>query len=284
LCVALVAAVSTSCSAAETDGTSFLWRVSSGGRSVALLGSIHFMKQDAYPLSPVIEAAYENAEIVAFETDIEGLEAAAVSLLSAGTLDGEATLADVISPEVHDAVSEKIVGLGMDTSAFEKMKPWMVALSLTSLELMKAGYLGSEGIDAYFSGRAESDGKGRLALETIEFQVGLFAGMSAEESEEFLHYTLLELETVIPLVDEIVAAWSAGDADRIAALLTDGFDEHEELFRRLVTERNLRWFPQIEELLHGDTDALVVVGALHLVGEQGLVELLRTKGYEVEQL
>jgi uncharacterized protein YbaP (TraB family) len=172
----------------------------------------------------------------------------------------------------------------MSETAFDGMKPWMVALSLTSLELMRAGYLGEQGIDSNLNARAKADGKHRRSLESIEFQVSLFADLSVEESVDFLRYSLDELDTVIPLVDELVAAWESGDAARLEELLVGGFEEHPELFLRLVTDRNRRWLPQVEALLDGDTDALVVVGALHLVGENGLVEMLREAGYELGQL
>jgi uncharacterized protein YbaP (TraB family) len=284
LCIALVT-VASAVSAADNPGAkSFLWRVSSGDRTVALLGSIHFMKAEAYPLSPAIERAFDGAAKVVFETDIDEMEKAAVSLLAAGTLEGDTTLEDVVDKELYDEVSHRLEDLGMGMGTFAKMKPWMAAMGLTSLELMRGGYLGTEGIDSYFSARAETAGKPQQGLESIEYQVSLFAEMSAAESAEFLSYTLTDLDTMIPLVDEIVAAWTIGDSARIEDLLVDGFEGHEALFDRLVTQRNLRWLPQIEELLRGDADALVVVGSLHLIGEQGLVALLKAKGYEVEQL
>jgi len=284
LCFALLSFTLTIGAAAQAAEKSFLWRATSGDRSVYLLGSIHFMKQDAYPLNPTIERVFDRAGVVLFETDIDKLDTAAVSMLVAGTLEGDATLADVVSTELYDEVFQRLETLGMDIGGFKKMKPWMLALSLTSFELMRADYLGSEGIDAYFSSRAKADGKPQRALESIDYQVSLFAEMSEEESADFLGYTLTELDTMIPLVDEIVAAWKIGDSVRIEELLVDGFGGHEALFDRLVTERNLRWLPLIEELFRGDVDAMVVVGSLHLVGEQGLIELLKGKGYEIEQL
>ena len=242
------------------------------------------MKPEAYPLSPAIETAFEDAGVVVFETDIDQMGKAAVSMLAAGTLEGEETLKDVVSKEVFHDVSRRVDDLGMGIGAFNKMKPWMAAMGLTSFELMSAGYLGSEGIDTYFSSRATADGKPQRGLESIEYQISLFADMSADESAEFLQYTLTDLDTMIPLVDEIVVAWKRGDSARIEDLLLEGFSDHEVLFDRLVTQRNLRWLPQIEELLRGDVDAMVVVGSLHLVGERGLIELLKAKGYQVEQL
>lgn len=269
---------------AQPAEKSFLWRVSEGHATVHLLGSIHYMKKDAYPLSQAVEDAFGASEVVVFETDIEALNEAAVSLLAAGTLSGDLSLADTVSEELYAGVTRRLDDLGMNIAGFRKMKPWMVALSLTSFELMRGGYLGSDGIDSTFSTRAKADGKAREGLESTEFQVSLFAELSPKESTEFLEYTLDELDAVVPEVDEIVAAWRLGDTKRIEELLADGLKEHPRLFERLVSERNHRWLPAIEMLLRGERDAMVIVGALHLVGEQGLIELLKAKGYEVEQL
>jgi uncharacterized protein YbaP (TraB family) len=284
LCFALLTVTSTIGAAAEADEKSFLWRAASGERSVYLLGSIHYMKADAYPLSSAVERAFDSSGMMVFETDIDEITGAAVSLLAAGTLEGNTTLADVVSTELYGEVSQRLEMLGMGIGGFKKMKPWMLALSLTSLELMRAGYLGSEGIDAHFNSRAKAAGKSREGLESTEFQVSLFADLSDDESVEFLQYTLTDLDTVIPLVDEVVATWKIGDFAQMEELLVEGFADHKALFARMVTDRNLRWLPRIEELFRGDADAMVVVGSLHLVGEQGLIQLLKAKGYKVEQL
>jgi len=284
LCFAIATVTSTVGGLAQAGEKSFLWRATSGDRSVYLLGSIHFMKEDAYPLDPSIENAFNEVGRVVFETDIDQMGKAAVGLLAAGTMEGDQTLAEVVPRELYDVVAQRLEGLGMGVGGFAKMKPWMVALSLTSFELMRADYLGAEGIDAYFSSRAKAAGKPQQGLESIDYQIALFADMSADESLEFLQVTMAELDTMIPLVDEIVVAWKSGDSGRLEELLAEGFDGHDELYDRLVTHRNLRWLPKIEELFGGDVDAMVVVGSLHLVGEQGLIQLLRAKGYEVEQL
>lgn len=270
--------------AEEATERSFLWRASRGERAVHLLGSIHFMKRDAYPLSPAIETAYETSGLLVFETDIDGLAGAATSLMAEGTLEGTTTLSDVIPEELYSDVAGRLEDSGMSVDSFKRTRPWMLALSLTSIELMRAGYLGSEGIDAHFSSRARKDGKDLQGLESIEYQVSLFSELSDGEGAEFLRYTLGDLDSMIPLVDDLVSAWKKGESDRIEELLVEGFDDYGALFDRFVIQRNLQWMTAIEELFRGETDAMVVVGALHLVGEQGLIELLREKGYEVEQL
>jgi len=268
----------------DETGKSFLWRAVLKDRTVYILGSIHFMKPDTYPLSPAIEDAYASSGLLVFETDIEGLARAATSLMEAGTLEGETTLADVISDELYADAAERLKDVGMSIDSYRKTRPWMLALILTSVELMKAGYTGSDGIDATFSARGERDGKDRLGLESIEFQVSMFADLSAEEGADFLRYTLGDLDSMIPMVDDFVSAWNRGDVARIEEFLVDGFDDYEAIFDRFVIQRNHRWMTVIEELFRGEDDAMVVVGALHLVGEHGLIELLRAKGYEVEQL
>ena len=284
LMAAILAVLVGEVAAEEETGRSFLWRAVVEDRSVYLLGSIHFMKSDAYPLSPAIERAYETSGLLVFETDIEGLAGAATSLMTAGTLDGGTTLEDVLSEKLYADVSERFEASGMSIDPFNTTRPWMLALTLTSMELMKEGYLGSAGIDAHFSSRAKRDGKARQGLESIKYQISLFADLSADDGEDFLRYTLEDLDSVIPLVDDLVRAWKRGDSGRIEEVLVESFDEYEAIFEHFVTERNHRWMETIEELFLGDADAMVVVGALHLVGEQGLIELLRAKGYEIEQL
>jgi len=156
-------------------------------------------------------------------------------------------------------------------------------VTITALAMTEAGYLPSAGIDAYFSRRAEETGKERIALETVEFQVGLFADLTAEQSLAFLRFTLVDLETVVPELDKLLAHWRAGNVAAVEALMGEGFDDFPELLDKMVTDRNRAWMSPIEELLAGDSDAMVVVGALHLVGEDGVVNLLRKKGYTVER-
>jgi uncharacterized protein YbaP (TraB family) len=163
------------------------------------------------------------------------------------------------------------------------MKPWMAALTVTAFELTKHGYLSTAGLDSHLSLRADETGKEKLALETAEFQVNLFAELTAEESLAFLHYTIKDLETIIPEMDRLYVDWRAGNVKPVEEMLLDGFEEFPNVFKRMVTDRNRAWLPQIEALLAGEQNAMVVVGSLHLVGEGGLVNLLRGRGFTVEQ-
>jgi len=269
--------------AGEENERSFLWRVRSGSTTVYLLGSVHLMKEDAYPLADSIEEAFERSQVLMFEVDLDQLTAAAVKLLSEGSLPEGKTLQDVVSEETIELVTARIRDLGYKTAGFEHMRPWLLAISLTSYELARAGYGQTSGIDVHFFERAKAADKGRLALETVDFQIQLFGGLSDAEDEAFLRHTLDDLDTVIPFVDDLMEHWRRGHVPEVEKLLTEAYQEFPELFRRLVSERNRNWLPQIEELLVGDQDAMVVVGALHLVGEEGLLAMLEEKGFSVEQ-
>jgi uncharacterized protein YbaP (TraB family) len=261
----------------------FMWRVKGGGATVYLLGSVHAMKEDSYPLPSAMETAFDSVDTLVFEVDLDDLDSAAIQMLAAGTLDGKETLEEVVGPATWSALMVQVEKTDIPAAMFRRMKPWMAAVTITALAMTDAGYLPSAGVDAYFSRRADESGKERIALETVEFQVGLFSDLTAEQSLAFLRYTLVDLETVIPELDELSAHWRAGRVEAVEALMAEGFDEFPELLEKMVTDRNLAWMPPIEGLLAGDSDTMVVVGSLHLVGEDGLVNLLRKRGYTVER-
>jgi len=269
--------------ASEGADKTFMWRVQGDGATVYLLGSVHVMREDSYPLPTAMEAAFDSVEKVVFEIDLDELDGAALQMLAAGTLDGERTLEEIVGPATWAELLVPIEKTGFPAAMFRRMKPWMAAVTITALALTEAGYLPSAGVDAYFSRRAEEAGKERIALETVEFQVSLFADLTAEQSLAFLRYTLADLETVIPELGELSAHWRAGRMEAVEVLMAEGFDDYPELLEKMVTNRNRAWMPLIEGLLAGDSDAMVVVGALHLVGEDGLVNLLRKRGYTVDR-
>ena len=265
------------------EATTFMWRVQQEGATVYLLGSVHAMKEDAYPLPPAMETAFDSVEKLVFEVDLDDLGSAAIQMLAAGTLDGEETLEEIVGPATWTKLMIHVEKTSFPAGMFQRMKPWMAAVTITALAMSEAGYLPSAGVDAYFSRRAEEAGKERIALETVECQVGLFADLTAEQSLAFLRYSLIDLETVLPELDELSANWRAGKVAAVEALMAEGFDEFPELLDKMVIDRNRAWMLPIEELLAGESDAMVVVGALHLVGEEGLINLLRNRGYTVER-
>ena len=260
-----------------------MWKVEKGETTLYLLGSIHALKEDAYPLPPAIEAAFDEAEVAVFEIDLDDMTKAAIKMMSAGSLEKGSTLEEVVGPETWSEFKAHVEGLGFNASLYQGMKPWMAALTVAAFELTKHGYLATAGLDSYFSQRADEAGKERLALETAEFQVGLFAALSPEQSLAFLGYTLEDLALMIPEMDRLYLDWRAGKVKSVEGALLEGFEEFPDVFKKMIADRNHSWMPRIEKLLAGNRDAIVVVGSAHLVGNEGVVNLLREKGYTVEQ-
>ena len=272
----------------ETEGAAkhCLWRVRSATNTVYLLGSIHIMRPDGFPLAVVIESAFASSSVAVFEVDLSaaGTVDTALGALAAGALPEGRTLADVVSPETYRLAQQRLAEAGYDMAGMQRMRPWMVATTVALAELRRAGYSPADGVDQHFQRRAVDAGMRVIGLETVDEQLALFADLTPQEDEAFLVQTLRELATLIPQVDELTAVWRSGRTAEVEALLAEGFAAFPRLYERLVVDRNRRWLPQIETLLAGDQRAFVAVGALHLVGERGVVELLRAKGYQVEQL
>ena len=182
----------------------FMWKVERGDTTLYLLGSIHALKEDAYPLPPAVEAAFAEAEIAVFEIDLDDMTKAAIKMMAAGSLEKGRTLEEVVGPETWSDFETHVGDLGFDASLYQGMKPWMAALTVAAFELTKHGYLATAGLDTYFSQRADETGKERLALETAEYQVSLFAELSPEQSLAFLRYTLEDLEAMVPEIGSVV--------------------------------------------------------------------------------
>ena len=168
--------------------------------------------------------------------------------------------------------------------AFESMKPSIAAMTLSMLEGAKLGADQEHGLDRYFIGKAHKEGKQLVWLETVDFQMDLITSFSKEEEELVMKTTLKEMDKLKQEYGNIVKAWQTGDSDGLEKLLNESMQEAPTIFKRLLTDRSKSWVPKIEEFLSGDKNVIVIVGAAHLVGKEGVVELLKKKGFKVTQL
>ena len=165
------------------------------------------------------------------------------------------------------------------------MKPWFITLNLAVSMIVQAGFNPALGMDMHFMQRAEADAKPTRGLETIADQIAALSGAPMNEQILGLEESLRPREEMMQRFDELHGFWRAGDADAIERLMVEELVEKTPVSAKLLNEdRNRRWLPQIEAMLAGDEDTLVIVGALHLVGDIGLVELLRARGYSVERV
>jgi uncharacterized protein YbaP (TraB family) len=263
----------------------FLWSVEKGKSTMYLLGSIHLLPTELMALDEAIEAGYSDCKIIAFETNIDGLSDPAfeAKVTSRGLLPAGQTLEQHVSKQTYTLLQQKVGELGLQVEIFSQFKPWLCALTLTSMELQRLGFNPNYGIDKYFFDRAKQDGKDIHFLETIDDQLGLFTEMNGQEEDSFLAKVLQDLGTMRVKVIDMINAWKSGNSNRLASMVKMEFEGYPEIYAKMLVERNQKWVKQIEDLSKQNGHTLVVVGAAHLVGDDSILELLKRKGFEVEQ-
>jgi uncharacterized protein YbaP (TraB family) len=262
-----------------------LWKIEGAKSTVYLLGSVHMLKQSDYPMPAKIESAFSNARIAMFEADIGKMSDPSLqaSMLAKSQLPEGETLKDRLSADTYKKFTEAAADAGLPAVMCDRLKPSMAALILTVVQIQKLGFDPEAGLDKHYFELATKQGKVTAGLETPEFQVDLLTGMSKEEDELVMKITIEEFEKSKKEFAELVTAWRTGDSDKLEKLLNEATEQAPDIFKRLVTDRNERWMPKIEELARGDKPAIVIVGAGHLVGKNGVVALLKKKGLKVIQ-
>lgn len=264
----------------------FLWRVSARGAVVYLVGSVHLLSADYYPLSLALEQAYKDADLLVEEVDLGEMlmPQAQLQMLTRGMLPANQSLDTVVSPATLALVTKHVAGIGMPIEPLKRFKPWMLALTLEGLEWQKAGFDPDLGLDKHFYDRAQTDRKTVQGLETTEFQIAMLDGMPMTQQEKLLAQTLKEIDTEMASITRLANAWRAGDVPAIEAVVLKDVRADPQTYQRLLVDRNRIWLPKVEALFSRSGRALVVVGAAHLVGPDGLIAMLKAKGYSVEQL
>lgn len=281
---ALVLAGSSAVITAQQGGKNFLWKVQSGTRVMYLAGSVHALTADVYPLNPAFEQAFQASDTLVEEIDLsEGdLLSLAPLLLTKGMYQDGRTFDQVVSKDTVAMVTKRL-NSPTTVELIRPMKPWMVMLMVTALQVQQAGLNVSLGLDKYFFDKATLEKKAVIGLETAESQIDRFDRMPDRLQEQLLRSSLEEVETQSRELTTIVTAWQRGDAVALEKTLLSGFTKYPAAYQSLIVERNNNWMPQLEKCLARTTPCLVVVGAAHLVGPDGLLALLQKKGYRLEQ-
>ena len=266
-----------------------LWKVSDADNSIYLLGSFHLLKPTDYPLAPSTDAAFDDAEQVVFELAPSDLTSPELAQAMAGAAlrgDGR-TLEQALPEATWKALKAHLQGRGIDPVKMQQYDAWFVSLLVALTEMQVAGLTTDHGLDKHFADRTVAAAKRTRGLETIDQQIALFEGMTQEQQVQSLESTLEDIADMRGVIDEMHRLWRAGDeAGLFAATGAQMRDEFPALYDRMNRDRNRAWIPELRALLEesDEDDALVVVGAMHLLGEDGVVEGLRKAGYRVERL
>jgi uncharacterized protein YbaP (TraB family) len=266
-----------SCSSINS-GDTFLWKVDDGNSHIYLLGSIHIGQPDMYPLDDRIEAAYDDSKEVAFEVDMSKVNP--MDLLKYMTYTDGTVLKDKISEESYNKLKAIFEKAGMPEASYQTMKPWAAAVTAQQLILVDGGYDLGLGIDQHFLQKAQTDSKNVRQLETAEFQMSLFTEFD-KVGDSFIDYTLSDTEKSKDEVSAMVSAWQSGDKATLNKYINgerDKYPEFEKAFEKIIDQRNNKMTDKIVEWLGEDKTIFIVVGAGHLIGENGIINQLSKKG------
>ncbi len=265
----------------------FLWKVQSKTSTLYVLGSIHYLKKEMYPLHKKIEDAFEKSDHLVVEANINDAEKVDTQKLTESALYlGDETFEKHVSPQTYDLAKKELERLDVPLELASKQKPWFLALTLASLEIVKLGFDPNYGIDKYFLTKAEGKKK-ILELESVDYQINLFCQLSEKEQELLLLYTLKDIKVIEQELNKLVNAWTSGETKEVESVITRSLAEDNRLspiYEKLIYERNRNMASKIEDYLKTKESYFVVVGAGHLVGKQGIIEILKGKGFLVEQL
>jgi len=258
-----------------------LWEVSDEDTTIYLFGTVHALPQDTQWFDGRVERAFTASDELVTEIDLSDAAASGQSLAAAGMLPGGQNLRELMSAEDRMRYEEALVTLGLQVEALDRMEPWLAAMTLSLLPLLRDGYQSENGVEMALGSRAES--KKRGGLETIEEQVALFDALPVEAQLAFLHQTVEQVPQASTTLGAMVAEWLEGDAGQLATLLNAEMTD-PALYDRLLTQRNARWAEWLQQRLDTPGTVFVAVGAGHLAGRSSVQEQLRERGLKVRRI
>lgn len=265
-----------------------LWKVSDDDNAIYLLGSFHLLKPGDYPTSPDIDAAFDSADRVVFEVTPEQLDDPANAqkfLAAAGYGDGR-TLSGVLPARLRTSLERLMVAGGGSIASIDDYEPWFVNLSLVLGLAQTLGFSADHGLDRHLMARAAAESKQTAGLESMEVQLQAMDASPMPEQIIGLADFLDSPETMPAMIDGLHQAWRTADVPRLEAITRAEMEQRTpDTYRVVNVARNDAWMPKLQAMLDdGREDTLVVVGALHLLGSDGVVERLRAKGFKVERI
>ena len=276
------------CSVAHAEGGHPLpmWRIDGGRNTVFLLGSIHMLREQDYPLPSAIYDAYREAETLVMEIDMDDMDPIADQALATelGLIQDDRVLEDLMGPVAYDKAESMAETLQIPLQLLDKAEPWFAAINVEVMMLMRIGFNPMHGVESHFSEMAMRDNKEIIGLETTREQLQFLDTLSPASQRDMLLETLADSMRISELMDQMVDAWYHGDVAFLEDNLLAEMQEYDELHDAIVVKRNRNWTKKIEALLTDKDDYLIVVGAMHLVGKEGVPNLLSRRGHDVTQM
>jgi uncharacterized protein YbaP (TraB family) len=275
-----------SCASSPASGQSgsSVWKVSKDGNSLFLGGSIHILRSGDFPLPKEFDRAFSQSSMLVLETDIEQLadESIAQYLLTRMILPGGKTLESILDSDTYEMLKVKCEEYGIPLDSVSLLKPSMIITILTMMEIQKSGFV-QQGVDVHYLEKAKKVKKPRGFLETIEAQIDMLVTMGDGYENDYVKYSLYDMDNTENDLTDIVSEWRKGGASSTEEAILEMKSQWPVLYKTMLVDRNAAWLPQINEYLAGGSPVLVIVGLAHLHGPDGLLRQLAESGCTVEQ-
>lgn len=268
----------------QTFAETTLWKVSKGNSELFIGGTIHVLSASDYPLPKPFSKAYKLSQRIVFETDIAAMANPRIQkqLMQRMTYQSGKTLKDDITAETYKTLSDYLASVGLSIKRYDQFKPSMIMMALLMIELQRLG-MAETGVDRYFNNKASLDGKLLGQLETVEVQLDVLENLGKGQEDEMIISTIDEMKELPSIMKKIKKAWRKGNTHSLEKIgIFPMKIDYPDLYRLLLVDRNNAWVPKIEDLLLTPEVEFILVGALHLVGQDGVISQLRRLGYKVE--
>lgn len=262
-----------------------IWKIDGPQGDIFLFGSVHLLPKDVNWRTPALDAALGEAKVVVFEIDLDKAKDPAATkdlIVDLGLLPQGSTLRKLLAPERRAKLERVAASLGLQAEAIDPLRPWLAAITVGVQWIVSKGYDPSSGVDQQVWNWAGANGKDRATLETIDEQLNVFAGLTREQETEYLVVSLDQIEQTPNMLAEMVTAWRRGNVKALDKILNEGMNDVPALTQRMLTDRHVKWLPQIEKMMADGRNHLIIVGAAHLAGKDSVIAMLRAKGVKVE--
>lgn len=263
-----------------------LWQVSDedSEKTLYLFGTMHFLDSTHIPMDEIVYTTLNESDTVYLELSPADEQKFGESTLLLKYAMATTPLKERVSADAYEKVQNFLESHATAAMMKDIVDTWMLALTITSLNLQEQGFSAELGAETLLVKALEDEDVPVLGLETVEFQLSLFDNLSAESQEDFLLSTIDEASNSVAIGTEMATMWREGDVDALADFLSREFADYPDLEEILLTNRNQAWFKQVESMMSSPSTVFIAVGAGHLVGEGSLISLLKNSGYTVKRI
>ncbi len=285
ICLMVMVTLSSMAISSGIMADSSVWKVSGDNGELLLGGSFHLLGKKDYPLPEEFDRAYGESTYVVLETDMAVVESGKFQqrLMEMMVYPAGTTLEDYLSEDVYKQLEDYCRRQGYPMDMIRTFKPGLVSVTLTVLKMQKM-QLAGDGVDQHYYDQAMIEGKNIGTLETVDEQLSALASMGEGREDDMILNTLRDIESLASVLNDVKNAWRAGDNQRLQEVAMDPMrNEYPGIYQQLIVDRNNDWMPRLEALAATTEVEFVLVGALHLVGPDGLLEQMRQRGYTIER-